>query len=34
MKWHKDWIVENPDGQKIVTNPTFKQPDFDWPRKI
>lgn len=33
-KWLEDWMVENPDGQNIVTNPTFKQPGFDLPRKI
>jgi len=33
-KWLEDWMVGNPDGQNIVTNPTSKKPGFDLPRKI
>ncbi|KAL4097430.1 hypothetical protein QTP88_022212 [Uroleucon formosanum] len=27
-KWKNDWTIENPDNQKLVTNPTIKQPGF------
>jgi len=31
-KWENDWTIENPDNQKLVTNPTIKQPGFDLER--
>ncbi|VVC32989.1 Hypothetical protein CINCED_3A008964 [Cinara cedri] len=34
IKWHEDWIAENPNGQTTVTNPTSKQPVFDLPIQI
>lgn len=32
-KWENDWTIENPNNQKLVTNSTIEQLEFELKRK-